>query len=294
MEFLSRDNKFDLNPHIVEPEQIKGIVLCLHDMMEHQERYYGFLDYLAKNGFVACVYDHRGHGKNLTIDSLGYFNDTSGKQIVYDVDVMVDYLQMKYPEKPVYLFAQGMGATIAKIYLQENDFKLKKVILAGSPSYNPLIKANLAAARGIARVDYRGHARVLRELFMGKYFRAFTKKDSNAWLSKNTQNVADYDNDQFCGFEFTNNGYLNLAKLMINANNAKKYKRKKIDLKILFIAGSKDPVINGIKDFNDQLDFLERLGYNVTSKLYGDCRHEILNENIKQSVYQEIVDFFNK
>ena len=290
MDLLSQDGKFNLNLSLEVPENARGILLCLHDMADHQGRYAGLLNFAKKNGLIGCSYDQRGHGMNLTIDSLGYFNDVSGKQIVNDVDVVVEYLSEKY-NLPIYLFGQGMGALVAKNYLQKNDTKIAKVVLAGSPSYNRMLKFNLNLARTLANVDYRGRAKILNDRFFGNYYKAFGTKDNYEYISKNTQNRIDYQNDPFCGFEYTNNGYLNLAKIHLRAYKKSLYLKNNQNLKILFIAGSKDPVIDGIKAFNDQLDFLEALGYEVTSKLYGDCRHEILNENIKQAVYQDIVDF---
>lgn len=227
----------------------------------------------------------------MTFDSLGYFNDVTGKQIINDVDVVVEFLKKKFPDQPLYLFGQGMGALVAKNYLQKNDDKVAKVVLAGSPSYNRMMKVNVNLARTIANMDYRGHAKMLKEAFFNSYNKAFGTKDGLAYLSKNTQNQNDYQNDPYCGFEYTNNGYLNLAKIHVRAYKKSLYQKSNKDLKILFIAGSKDPVIDGIKAFNDQLDFLEEMGYFVTSKLYGDCRHEILNETVRMTVYQDIVDF---
>lgn len=291
MDLLSQDGKFNLNVNLEVPENPWGILLCLHDMADHQERYSGLLKFAAKNGLVGCSYDQRGHGKDLTFDSLGYFNDVSGRQIVNDVDVVVEFLKDKFPDKPIHLFGQGMGALVAKNYLQKNDAKIAKVVLAGSPSYNRMTKLNLNMARTMANVDYRGHAKILKDLFFGSLYKAFGTKDGYEYLSKNTQNVMDYQNDPYCGFEYTNNGYLNLAKLQLRAYKKSLYLKNNPDLKVLFIAGSKDPVIDGVKAFNDQLDFMEALGYLVTSKLYGDCRHEILHENIKQTVYRDIVEF---
>ncbi len=47
--------------------------------------------------------------------------------------------------------------------------------------------------------------------------------------------------------------------------------------------------------FLELVDFLKELGYkNVTSKLYKDLKHEILNENEKEIIYKDILKFLNK
>ena len=66
-------------------------------------------------------------------------------------------------------------------------------------------------------------------------------------------------------------------------------------LSIFVIAGSKDPVIQDEKKFLELVDFLKELGYkDVTSKLYKDLKHEILNEEEKNIIYKDVLDFFNK
>ena len=64
---------------------------------------------------------------------------------------------------------------------------------------------------------------------------------------------------------------------------------------MLVIAGKDDPVIRSEKKFKELIDFLRKLGYvDVRSRLYGDMRHEILNEINKQDVYCDIVRFLDE
>ena len=45
--------------------------------------------------------------------------------------------------------------------------------------------------------------------------------------------------------------------------------------------------------FLELVDFLKELGYkNVTSKLYKDLKHEILNENEKEIIYKDINAYY--
>ena len=47
--------------------------------------------------------------------------------------------------------------------------------------------------------------------------------------------------------------------------------------------------------FLELVDFLKELGYkNVTSKLYKDLKHEILNENEKEIIYKDILKFLTE
>ena len=82
---------------------------------------------------------------------------------------------------------------------------------------------------------------------------------------------------------------------MKNAFNKKNWNIQNPNLKILVIAGSDDPVIQNKNKFENLINFLRSLEYkNITSKLYPKKRHELLNEVDHESIYQDILDFFNE
>ena len=47
------------------PENAKAIFNITHGMAEHIERYEGFAEFLAENGFSVYAHDHIGHGKSI-------------------------------------------------------------------------------------------------------------------------------------------------------------------------------------------------------------------------------------
>ena len=70
------------------------------------------------------------------------------------------------------------------------------------------------------------------------------------------------------------------------------YQVKNKDLDIFLIAGADDPVIQSEKKFRELEQFLKDVGYkNIKSKLYKDLRHEILNEEERDEVYSDILNF---
>lgn len=76
---------------------------------------------------------------------------------------------------------------------------------------------------------------------------------------------------------------------------AKRMGRKNKDLPIFFIAGADDPIILSKQAWLDSQEFLRNRGYpNIQNKLYPNMRHEILNENGKEQVYQDILDWMEK
>ena len=82
---------------------------------------------------------------------------------------------------------------------------------------------------------------------------------------------------------------------MIDIYNPKIYNINNLDLPIYFIAGNDDPVIKSKKDFNEAINFLEKIGYhNIDNTLYDDMSHEILNEVNNNLVYDDILNWLNK
>lgn len=61
------------------------------------------------------------------------------------------------------------------------------------------------------------------------------------------------------------------------------------DLPIHFISGADDSCMINKKKFSEAVELLKNLGYTkVTWKLYDGMRHEILNENGKEQVFEDI------
>ena len=132
--------------------------------------------------------------------------------------------------------------------------------------------------------------KILNYLTFNSYNKEY--KLENEWLSKNTNNISIYNEDELCGFTFTTNGFINLYKLLERAFDTKLYKVQNKELEIFLIAGDNDPVIQNNKKFEQLEKFLNKLGYeNTERKLYPDLRHEILNEEEYEQIYNDILSF---
>ena len=256
----------------IPEEEVKGIVQISHGMAEHKERYFSFMEYLTERNYVVVIND------------LGYFYDESGEYIVKDLHQITLYMKERFPGKPVYLFGHSMGSMAVRMYIKKYDSEIDKLIVCGSPSKNPLVDVALFVVRfqKLFKGD-RYRSRLIQNLAFGSYNKNIDKPISdNAWLSSDENNVQNYDSDDLCGFIFT------LKEIYITSGWALKNK----DLPIMFIAGRDDPVIVSEDKWNESREFLKKLGYtNVRGKLYKGLRHEILNENIKENIYDDIVKF---
>lgn len=292
----SSSDNLELELAYIEPkEEIKGVVQISHGMSEHKERYYDFMEYLKNQGYVVVINDHRGHGSSVkNKEELGCFYTEDINYIINDLYDVTKYIKNRYKDKKIYLFSHSMGTLVARGYIQKYDNEIEKLVLCGPPTKNELTKfaIKLSQVSKYINKDTKP-SKLLNKLTFGSYNKGNTI--NNEWLSKSIDNVNNYNEDELCGFIFTGNGFINLYKLMDNAFCRENYKMQNKSLPIFVIAGSKDPVIQDEKKFLELVDFLKELGYkDVTSKLYKDLKHEILNEEEKNIIYKDVLDFFNK
>ena len=292
----SSSDNLELELIYMEPKgEIKGVVQISHGMSEHKERYYDFMEYLKDNGYAVVIHDHRGHGNSVKKrGDLGYFYTEDINYIIDDLYDVTKYIKKKYKDKKIYLFSHSMGTLVARGYIQKYDNEIEKLVLCGPPTKNELTKfaIKLSQISKYINKDNKPN-KLLNKLTFGSYNK--DKSIDNSWLSKSIDNVNNYNKDELCGFIFTSNGFINLYKLMDNAFQKDGYKMQNESLPIFLIAGSDDPVIQSENKFLELVDFLKKLGYkDVTSKLYKGLKHEILNEEERNTIYKDILNFLNK
>lgn len=296
IKIISNFDGLELDSLIYIPENIKGVVLIAHGMAEHKERYIPFLEFLSTNNYVACIYDHRGHGNSVkSKEDLGYFYDKSGKAIIEDVQQIVLYLKDRFKDLPLYLFGHSMGSLVVRTYIKQYDSFIDKLIVCGSPSNNSAVSPAIKLIDlTIMLKGERYISKTFTSLATGGYDKAFPNEPHNSWLSVNKQNVIDYNNDEKNGFPFTLNGYRNLFVLLKETYSKNGWVMKNPSLPILFISGSDDPCAESKEKWQQAIDSIKSHGYtNVKGKMYEGYRHEILNEEIKEDVYKDVLEFID-
>lgn len=292
----SKKDNLALEIAVIEPKGTpKAIVQFSHGMSEHKERYFDFMNYLADNGYICIIHDHRGHGASVKDKhDLGYFYTEDISYIVDDLYQVTEYVKNKYPDLDVILFSHSMGTLVARNYLKKYDDKIAKLVLCGSPTENRLVGFGIWIAK-LLKLFYKKNTpnKLLNTMTFGKY--NTEKKIANAWVCSDKEQVKKYNNDILCGYIFSTNGFINLFKLMKGAFQSKGWQMKKENLPIFLIAGEEDPVIQNVEKFYQLIGFLKERGYkNTKFKLYEGMRHELLNEINKQLVYEDILEFIDE
>lgn len=299
----SKCDELPLAVTITLPEEnvpVKGIVQISHGMAEHKERYYPFMEFLANNGYIGVIHDHRGHGDSVkSEEDLGYFYDTTATYIIEDLHQITQEIKKEYPDLPVYLFGHSMGSLVVRCYLKHYDNEIDKLIVCGSPSKNIAAGLGIILTKIIAKFKgdkYR--SKMMQRLTFSSYPKKFKteKQNKNCWISSEEENKKEYSKDKKCGYIFTLNGFQNLYKLVQKTYSNKDWEKQNLDLPIFFIAGDEDPVIVNLQKWINSYEFLQKeIGYkNISHKLYKGKRHELLNEDIKDKVYYDILEWIEE
>ena len=288
----SREDETKISVMYLPVEDPIGIVQTCQGMCEHKERYIPFMEYLAGLGFVSVIHDHRGHGESAaSIKHLGYFGKEGARHLVDDVYLVTQYIQRHYPNLPLYLFGHSMGSLIVRNYMQSYENALSGLIVCGSPSYNQYVAVGKMLTSLIIKLKgpfYR--SRFVNQMAFG-YFNHGIKnaKSEHQWICTDEKIVKKYDEDPYCNFIFTVDGFHALFTLMAQAYNKNNYAPKNTKLPILFISGKEDPCLIDTKKFYQAVELLRTVGYqHVEAALYDNMRHEILNELQHQAVFEDI------
>lgn len=276
----------------------KGIIQLVHGMAEHKERYLDFMQFLANAGYLCVLHDHRGHGESVRCkDDLGYFYGRHAEYLVEDIHQLNVGLKKEYPHLPFFLFGHSMGSLLVRAYCKRYDESIDALIVCGSPSKNPAAKIGRTLVKGMEKIKgERYRSGLIQHMAFGSNHKAFKESFSdNVWLCSDMEVVKAYDEDPLCGFTFTLNGFENLFDLMIDVYDPRGWRMKNKALPVRFIAGSMDPCIINEKKFKEAAEFLKKRGYNnVSARLFEGKRHEILNEDIKQEVYEDVLMFYEQ
>lgn len=284
---IRMDDGFLVSVALYETDSPKALVQIIHGAVEYKGRYDEFARFLQENGYAVIVADNRGHGESVNDKyPLGYMNDVY--RIVQDQVEISKWFKERYPEKPLYLFGHSLGSAFARLYLQEHDKDIEKLVLSGTVPYIGASGAGELFGKLVVKLDGEmGHNKLLLKL-------SGIAGEDDSWVVSNKESLEAYRQDPYCGFEYPNISTLTVIQADHELHNFKAFKVQNPSLPILCVSGSKDPITGGEKGLKKtQADFL-KLGYRgMINKVYEGMCHEVLNEVEREKVYVDILEFFN-
>lgn len=273
-----------------------AILQIAHGLTEHIGRYERFARFMASNGFIVCGNDHIGHG--LTAPSqaeLGNFGEVdSDIRMVDDMHTLHNIMANKYPSLPYYLLGHSMGSFLARIYASNFGDELSGLILCGTTH----VTSKLSVLQEyvypfgdmIGKDTYSSTGSEILGKLTARYFK---ETDDNAWLSVSLENRENADADPYFDFPITNGSAMIVAKMLLRSSSDECYAMIPPTLPVFLISGGKDPVGMFGRGVLNCCSKLEENGIQTEMKLYPGLRHEILNEDDYQNIYDDILRWIN-
>ncbi|XP_072025670.1 monoglyceride lipase-like isoform X1 [Amphiura filiformis] len=116
-----------------EPEEEPiALVVLVHGMGEHCERYDRIAGALTKHNMLVFAHDHVGHGQ-----SEGIRLDVKTFQVyIRDLFQHIDVMKKKHPKLPLFMVGHSMGGTIAINAAMDNQVEFAGLVLI-SPGIRP-------------------------------------------------------------------------------------------------------------------------------------------------------------
>ena len=216
----SRCDGLEIAAMAVVPERpYRGIFQIVHGMSENKERYLPFMEFLAEEGYVAVIHDHRGHGRSVRDEKdLGYMYGGGADGLLDDILQINEILKNRFPEAPLVLFGHSMGSLAVRAFTRKygDEGHMDALVVCGSPSKNSARPIGEFLARlAKARYGDRHVCSRLEKLSFGGYAKKFPGETSPAcWVCSDKRVVEEYDASPLCGFTFTADAYLVLFDLM--------------------------------------------------------------------------------
>lgn len=276
--------------------QYKGVVILVHGMAEHIERYEEFAQLLIKNGYIVYGNNQRGHKDTSTKENYGYMSDNDNLQIlVNDIYELQKMIEAEYPDLPINIFGHSMGSFVTQRYIELYGQSLNSAVLCGSALQpKALISMGYFISNLVCKIKGRHYrSKLLDNLSFGSYNKMFKPNRTDFdWLNRDEKEVDKYINDEYCGGIFTASYFKDFMKHL--KTTVKDFNLVPKQLPIFIISGSDDPV--GGKSKYVKALYEKFLSLNIASvqmKLYEGARHEILLELCKEEVMNDVLKFFN-
>lgn len=293
--FISKDKETEIRCIEWIPEnKPKAVLQICHGMCEYVARYDDFAQYLTKHGFYVVGNDHLGHGKSVQDDDhLGYFHETNGNSyLMGDMEQLRQITVKKYPDIPYFLLGHSMGAFLTEQFITMQGSSFDGVVIMGT---GYLAKQVLNLGKKLCLVMAKKHGWFYRsDLMKNISFGGYNKRIKPLrtpmdWLTRDEEIIDKYNDDPWCTFTFTLNGFYNMFKGIEEAQKESNIAYIPKNLPILLVSGDEDPVGGygkGVKSVYNAYKKAEIK--DVEMKFYEGMRHEILNEIGKESVYEDL------
>src|ERR1700737_134972 len=240
----------------------RGIIQIAHGMGEHALRYRPIAHALVSAGYTVYANDHRGHGEFAAqANVLGDFGPGGFPVLVDDMARVTQAARDADKGKPLVLLGHSMGSFAAQLYLLDHSELLDGVALSGTTALDLLGAAAMAGRWKLEDLN-------------ASFKPARTPVHS---VNRHKAVVDAYIADPLCGFNVNAESYGSLFAV------APRLATLRHDLRMFLFVGDLDPVNAKRTWFQPLIDRYRESGLtDVSWHVYGNARHEVLNEINRQ------------
>ncbi len=274
---------------------VRGVVQVAHGLAEHAARYRGAAERLTEAGWAVVADDHRGHGRTAAVDDddLGFFADHGGwAKVLDDLHRLTGRARTMHPDVPLVLLGHSMGSFLAQQYAFTFPGDVDALVLSGSSGpIGALGEAGAIMARvERRRLGSRGRSPLLHAMAFGAYNKPFEPARTDYdWLSRDPAEVDSYVADPRCGFVATTKLWGDVFGGLRIIQQSQRLAAIPSDLPVYVFSGERDPVGGdaGVASLHDH--YTDAGLTEVTTRVYPDGRHEMLNEVNAAEVLDDLV-----
>ena len=295
----SSDGTHQLHAVCWQPDQgaPRAVVQLVHGISEHIGRYDAFAVYLADHGFAVVGHDHLGHGRTACDrKEYGFFAEREGWDLLLrDVRALRERTGAQFPGLPHFLVGHSMGSFVARTYLIAYPGTVDGCLLLGTGQpASALLVFGQAVSGVLCRLKGPRHvSRLVTALSLGAYNRQFRPNRTSAdWISSDPAAVDAYVSDPLCRFVPTVGMFHDMLGGLRRIGDPSQLAHMDPATPVAFFAGADDPVGDQGRGVEKTARLFQEAGCrSVSVKLYPGARHELLNERIREQVYDDLLSW---
>jgi alpha-beta hydrolase superfamily lysophospholipase len=141
---ITTNDKVNIFIHAWVPGNAQRILLCVQGLGGHGGYYEELACQLALEGTIVVAPDLRGHGH-----SDGVRGDIDGfDRYLADIDIAVTWVSTTWPDTPIFVLGESMGASIAIQYVTNGQFCAHQIPLVGLVFVSPVLSSAIRPTFG--------------------------------------------------------------------------------------------------------------------------------------------------
>ncbi|MCF8008627.1 MAG: alpha/beta hydrolase [Halanaerobiales bacterium] len=286
--------------HKWEPENdINGLIQIIHGAAEHQKRYKKMAEFFTDKGFLVFGIDNLGHGQThlLNDSTLGYFGTEQGWiKVVNSNKYAAKVIKEKHSDKKLFIMGHSMGSIIARYYLIGENIT-DGIILTGIMCYKKFLMAILKLIADFEKLlKYENSENEINSFLQELIFNyKFNRSIKHSWICGVKEEVKNYNQDNFCGFKYSNQMYTDLLTGLKDIEKIEKNKKISNNVPIFIISGNQDPVSDNGKNVKKLFEIYKDCNLDdLKYKIYNGVRHEVMRDIRKEEFLFDLKEWINK